>query len=183
GFADADGSTSAAEFARLYDECVASNADAAIGSRWLRGAAIDPPQPPARRIASRVFNAIVRALFFLPFTDTQCGAKVFRRNAVHEILRSLEAADFAFDIEILWRLVKHGLHVREIPTTWSDRSASTLSLFPSAVRMLGTVLRMRLQDSPVWKVPYCDGLGRKRTIPVKSSPHVLVLGKHRYFQD
>lgn len=182
GFTDADGSTPAAEFGRLFERCVASNADAVIGSRWLPGARLTCKQPPARRIASRAFNAMVRLLFHVPFADTQCGAKIFKRNSLGAITRSLEAADFAFDIEILWRLMKRGAFVLEEPTAWCDRSGSRVSLVPAAARMLGTVLRMRLVGSLLWSLPYCDGIGRAHTIPVRSSPHVLVLGDYKRFQ-
>lgn len=174
GFIDADGSTPAAEFARLYEQ--RGESDAVIGSRWLPGARLEPRQPIARRIASRVFNRLVRLCFALPFSDTQCGAKLFKRNALSHILDSLETADFAFDIEILWRLVKRGCTIREVPTFWRNDPASTVSLVPSALRMFATVMRMRLRESPFWRFPYCDIFGRKTTIPVKSSPHVLVLG-------
>lgn len=177
GFTDADGSTPAAEFMRLYEHCKQSGADAVIGSRWLPGARLTPAQPILRRFASRVFNAVVRVLFGLPFADTQCGAKIFKRSALSEILHSLEAADFAFDIEVLWRLIKHGFRVREIPTVWSDRCASTVTLLPAAGRMLATIARMRLRESVLWRIPYCDVFARRRSIPVRSSPHVLVLGE------
>ncbi|MEO9263282.1 MAG: glycosyltransferase, partial [Candidatus Baltobacteraceae bacterium] len=55
-FVDADGSTSADEFARLYQLLDRSDDDAIIGSRWLRGARIEQRQPLTRRIASRGFN-------------------------------------------------------------------------------------------------------------------------------
>jgi dolichol-phosphate mannosyltransferase len=182
-FVDADGATSAAEFARLFHACVTRGADAVIGSRWLAGAKLDPPQPLRRRIASRVFNGIVRAFFGLPFADTQCGAKIFKREVVGEILKSLEACDFAFDIEILWRLFKRGYLVEEIPTAWSHRSEGTLSLLSAAGRMFATVLRMRLSESMLWNVPYCDRIGNQSSIPVKSSPHVLILGSPGRFDD
>lgn len=183
GFADADGSTSAEEFSRLYRHCTIGSTEAVVGSRWLPCARVEPRQPRARRIASRAFNTMVRLLFSLPFSDTQCGAKVFRRTALGEILKSLEAADFAFDIEILWRLIRRGYRVLEVPTTWSDRSSSRVSLLPAATRMLATVLRMRLSESLVWKLPYCDRFGQKTTIPVKSSPHVLLLGESARYGD
>jgi glycosyltransferase involved in cell wall biosynthesis len=182
GFVDADGATSAAEYARLYGCCLRDGADAVIGSRWLPGAKLDPPQPLRRRIASRVFNAIVRVLFGLPFADTQCGAKIFKRKVVGEILRSLEACDFAFDIEILWRLARRGFRIEEIPTVWSHRGEGTLSLVSAAGRMFATVLRMRLSESMLWKVPYCDRIGHRGSIPVKSSPHVLILGDPGRFE-
>jgi len=89
GFTDADQSTSAAEFARLLNVCNRAGACGVIGSRWKRGAHVMRKQSLARRIASRIFNRTVVAMFALPFYDTQCGAKVFRRDAIRGGRRQL----------------------------------------------------------------------------------------------
>ena len=38
-------------------------------------------RPTGRRLASRLFNRAIRVLLGLPFGDTQCGLKGFRRQA------------------------------------------------------------------------------------------------------
>ena len=177
GFVDADGSTSAAEFARLYETFRQSDCDALIGSRWLAGARVEPRQPMSRRLASRTFNAIVRMLFGLGLSDTQCGAKLFRRAAINEVLRVLEVADFAFDIEILWRLKRGGYRILEEPTVWADRLAGTkIRLVRSSLGMLRSVLRLRLKETMLWRLPFLDRFGRFDVIPVKLRPRVLLLG-------
>lgn len=177
GFVDADGSTPAEEFFRLYRECVERRADALIASRWVPGAVLTPPQPWRRRIGSRVFNTVVRVLFGLPFADTQCGAKIFSRAALRTVESTLEAADFAFDIELLWRLRRAGFRIDEVPTRWCDDSTgSTVSLGKSGLRMLRTVLRMRLCESAVRHLPFGDAVGRRHAIPSKPQTSVLVLG-------
>ncbi len=177
GFVDADGSTPAPEFARLYDTLRGQNYDAVIGSRWLPGARVEPPQPFARRVASRGFNTIVRALFGLTLSDTQCGAKLFRRSAVREVLRSLEVADFAFDIEVLWRLSRAGYRICELPTVWADRCAGTkIRLVRSSWAMLRSVVRLRLKETALWRLPLVDRFGRVDVIPVRVRPRILLLG-------
>ena len=168
GFADADGSTSAREFARLFEKCARGGNDGCIGSRWLPGAQVEPRQPLRRRIASRTFNSIARLLFGLPFADTQCGAKVFRRGALQTILGSLEVADFAFDIEVLWRLTEQGSKIAEIPTVWADRAAGTkIRLFTTSWKMLKTILRMRLRPTVLWRLPFFEFFACDSIIPVR----------------
>lgn len=177
GFVDADGSTTAAEFRRLFEICRDGNYDAVVGSRWMRGARVEPPQPLERRIASRTFNAIVRMLFGLGVTDTQCGAKIFRRSAVSEVLGALEVADFSFDIEVLWRLKRAHYSILEVPTVWSDRRAGTkVALVRSSGAMLRSVLRLRLKETVLWRLPLLDRIGHEDIIPVKTRPRVLLLG-------
>jgi glycosyltransferase involved in cell wall biosynthesis len=177
GFADADGSTSAAEFRRLFEELRASGADALVGSRWLAASRVTTPQGGARRLASRGFNAIVRLLFGLRIRDTQCGAKLFRRSALRNVLGGLEVANFAFDIEVLVRLQQTGCRVVEAPTVWSDMAAGTkIHLLRSSWSMLKSVLRMRLRDSALWQIPMVDRFGRSGVIPVKDGRRILVFG-------
>lgn len=177
GFTDADGSTTAAEFMRLFHVCEQSTEIGVIGSRWKAGAVVELKQPWKRRIASRAFNLIVRTLFGFHYADTQCGAKIFRRSALNEILQSLEVADFAFDIEVLWRLKLHNRRVLEVPTVWNDRATgTTIRLAHSSLKMLQTILRLRLRETPFWHLPFAEALASASIIPVKSGVSVLVVG-------
>ncbi|MCJ7653302.1 MAG: glycosyltransferase [Actinobacteria bacterium] len=144
-YVDADGATSAAEIERLMDEIC--DADGVIGSRWIDKDVIIKKQSLFRRLASRVFNAIVRVLFGLPYKDTQCGAKVFKREAVHEVVGKLGTTNLAFDVDLLYLMKKHGFVLREVPTTWEDKDGSKICMLRAAPRMLGAVIRMRIKHS------------------------------------
>ncbi|MDO8556499.1 MAG: glycosyltransferase, partial [Nanoarchaeota archaeon] len=58
------------------------SADCVMGSRWAKRSLVTKPQPLIRRLASRGFNILVRLVLDLQFSDTQAGAKVFRRAAL-----------------------------------------------------------------------------------------------------
>lgn len=142
GFMDADGSTSVGEMLRLFSHL--GHADGAIGSRWVDGATLHVRQGFLRRAQSRGFNLIVRHLFDLPFHDTQCGAKVFRRPAVTAVIGSVAADGFEFDVELLWRLRQQGFLVEEVPLTWHDMPGSRVG--PTDVlRMLLGLFRLRMR--------------------------------------
>jgi len=175
-FADADGSTSATEFLRLFDSCLRMEADGIIGSRWLPGALVEPPQPLMRRVASRAFNMLSRWLFRLPFADTQCGAKIFKREAVRAVLSSLEIAGFAFDIDLLYKMHRKKFRIIEAATHWADRAAGTkVHIIRTSLKMLQTILRIRLQQSSLWHLPFAEFFARDAVIPVKKRTRVLVL--------
>ncbi|GAC1308840.1 MAG: hypothetical protein NVSMB21_14680 [Vulcanimicrobiaceae bacterium] len=147
GYVDADGATSAREIRRLF-EMVGADVDAVIGSRWSRDSDVTVAQPWLRRFTSRTFNACVRVLFGLRFSDTQCGAKAFKIDAVREIADSLEVSNFAFDIDLLYALNRAGRNVVETPTRWSDRDGSKIRDIGHASRaMLVAVLRLRMHHS------------------------------------
>lgn len=175
GFSDADLSTAPAEFDRLLEVCRSEELGGVIGSRWSADSLVSPPQPMSRRIASRAFNAIVRVMFGLAFTDTQCGAKVFRRAAVASVLDRLELSNFAFDIDLLLKLKRNGWALAERAIAWSDSSGTKVQLVPSSWSMLKAIVRLRLRESFIARLPYLDTLARDSVIPVRQRASVLVL--------
>jgi hypothetical protein len=141
GFLDADGSTSLGEVHRLMRAL--DGVDAVIGSRWLPGSVIPDRQGLSRRIESRVFNLVIRLLFGLRFTDTQCGAKVFKKSAVDAVLSDMTSTGFEFDVELLWRLSKKGCTILECPITWQNQGDSRVTA-GDALRMLSGLLSVRI---------------------------------------
>jgi dolichol-phosphate mannosyltransferase len=136
-FMDADNSTEYSEIRRLVG--LLGNNDGVIGSRHLSDSSIRVHQPWRRRLQSRGFNLLIRLLFGLFYTDTQCGAKVFAKQSIDQILPLLRTCGFEFDVEILWRLQKAGRHIIEVPVVWNDtqdsrlRTSDTFSMFKSLV--------------------------------------------------
>ncbi len=143
GFVDADESVTPDDVKRMFD-CL-PDVDGVIASRRLKDSRILIKQPTKRRIASRVFNIIVRLIFSLNLKDTQCGAKVFRKEAIKDVLSELKTKGFEFDVELLWRLKKKGYKVVEFPITWRHSEGSSFSL-SNAPKMFFSLLKVR-----IWK--------------------------------
>lgn len=149
GYVDADGATPPRAFLELVEKIGA--ADCVIGSRWLPGAVIHQSQSSRRRFASRAFHLIVQLLFWLNIRDTQCGAKVMKREVVEKIHDHLRIADMAFDINLLVSIKRSGFRIREVPTEWTDQAGSKVVLFHSSLTMFLSVVRVRLIYSPFYK--------------------------------
>jgi dolichol-phosphate mannosyltransferase len=176
GYADADDSASARQLDGLLERCRREQVAGVIASRWIRGATILRRQPLKRRIASRIFNGIVRLTLGLPYTDTQCGAKIFRRDAVKRVLSELELANFAFDVDLLYALKRFGFRVIEAPIVWEDSPEnSTIKLIPSACSMLLSLARLRIRYGRLRRLPYSDLVGRNGIIPAKTSLTLVVV--------
>jgi glycosyltransferase involved in cell wall biosynthesis len=173
-FVDADGATPPEELRRLVAEL--GDADCVVASRWSDGAKVLVPQTPLRRFLGRAFNFIVRSLFGLQFADTQCGAKIFRRAAIEEIIEDVETADFAFDVDVLFQLQSRGRKIREVPTVWRDREGSTVNIIVAAPRMLASILRLRLFHSPArYLIPFFDRFFGIRAIKCRRLLRILVI--------
>ena len=135
GYADADLATPVSELVRLVDVMDGAPAvDAVIGARVaVLGAQI---QRRARRhYFGRVFATAASVVLRAPVYDTQCGAKVFR--VVPALAGALEqpfASRWAFDVELLGRLMAAGCAVVEEPLrAWRDVAGSKISV-PAMVR-------------------------------------------------
>ncbi|MFA4875902.1 MAG: dolichyl-phosphate beta-glucosyltransferase [Methanoregula sp.] len=141
GYFDADGSTSIREMQTLFARL--DSADAAIGSRWVPGSNLVVRQGFLRRLESRVFNLLIRLLFGLSFHDTQCGAKVFRQEALLPLLPRMVSRGFEFDVELLWRLREAGCTIAEVPIEWQNKGDSRVQAM-DMIRMLVGLFTIRL---------------------------------------
>lgn len=108
GFFDADLATPLAEI-----ECLAlglergPNRWIAAGSRVRRlGSTID--RKPMRHYLGRIFATVVSILLGISIYDSQCGAKLFRRQAVETLFEDLFISAWFFDVELFARLIKRG---------------------------------------------------------------------------
>ena len=149
GYTDADGATPPHAFLDLVRHL--GTADCVIGSRWRRGAIIHQSQAGHRQLASRVFHLMVQLLFWLNIRDTQCGAKVMKREAVEKIHSYLRIADMAFDINLLVALHRAGFRILEVPTEWTDKIGSKVVLGRTSLTMFLSTVRVRLIYSPFYK--------------------------------
>ncbi|MDO9550207.1 MAG: glycosyltransferase, partial [Methanoregula sp.] len=140
GYFDADGSTSIDEMQRLFTHL--SDADGAIGSRWVPGSTLRVRQGFLRRMESRAFNLLIRLLFGLTYNDTQCGAKVFSKSAIESILPHMKSRGFEFDVELLWRMKRAGYRVTEVPIVWQNTGDSRVQK-RDMIRMLRGLFAIR----------------------------------------
>lgn len=149
GFVDADGSTKPESFLELVRLC--DRADCIVGSRRLPGSVIQLSQPSHRMLASSVFHLIVETLFGMHIKDTQCGAKVLRREAAMRIQSALHIADMAFDVNLLYSVKRAGFSLLEAPVEWTDSAGSTVRYFRTSTVMFLSVVRLRLVYSPFYR--------------------------------
>lgn len=148
-FADADCSTPPAEIELLAETIRATGADIAIASRWHPSSVLPKPRTRMRRLASAGFSRAVRAVFSLPFHDTQCGAKVMTRRAAQRVLPLLSSRDFVFDVDLLVTARALDLKVAEMPTVWIDRDGSRVEVLKDSLRMAASLGRLWLHHRVV----------------------------------
>jgi glycosyltransferase involved in cell wall biosynthesis len=141
-FTDADLSAPIDEAERLFD-AIRDGADVAIGSRWLDRRRQTTHQPLYRRFFGRCFNAVTRVVMGLPYADTQCGFKAFRRPAAQIIFRLQRIERWGFDPEILFIARRLHFRVKEVPVTWGHDERSKISYLRDGAKMLEDMARIR----------------------------------------
>jgi dolichyl-phosphate beta-glucosyltransferase len=141
-FSDADLSAPIEEERKL-SAAIEAGADVAIGSRSHPGAEITKAQGVVRQSMGRTFNVGLRVLGLTRFRDTQCGFKMFRREAARKIFSEARIDGFAFDVEVLLLATRAGHRIDEVPVEWENDPASRLHMIRDSVRMILEVLRIR----------------------------------------
>jgi glycosyltransferase involved in cell wall biosynthesis len=139
-FVDADGATPPQELLRLAE--ATERADGAIASRRHPAAVLPARRPLSRQVTSAGFSFAVRRLMGLPYADTQCGAKVLRREVVAAVLPHLRVNDLLFDVDLLAAARACGFRIVEVPTIWIDQDGSRVRPVADTRRMGGSLLRL-----------------------------------------
>lgn len=140
-FTDADLSSPIEEGEKLL--AALGSHDVAIGSRAVDRSLIEVHQSPFRELSGIIFNCIVRAILRLPFVDTQCGFKAFRRERCRIIFEQQTIERFGFDPELLYLARHHGLSTVEVPVRWAHSPATKVSMLRDSVQMFLDVFVIR----------------------------------------
>lgn len=141
-FSDADLSTPIAEIGKFLP-LIESGADVVIGSRALPGSDIQVRQRTLREGMGKFFNRLVRLLVLKGITDTQCGFKLFRRDAARAVFSEARIRGFGFDVEILALCARRGYRIRQVPVAWRNSPPSRVRLVRSSLGMIADLVRIR----------------------------------------
>lgn len=124
GFTDADGSTNARNFLKLYENI--GDSDGVIGSRRLPNSIVFE-RNLLESFSSWIFNRQVNLLFNLGYKDTQCGAKIFTKQIAEYLAKDYSQKGWIFDVDLLHLCKKNNFKIREFPVEWEGKKGSKLT--------------------------------------------------------
>ncbi len=127
-FTDADLSSPIEEVEKLIAAVREQNAVGAIGSRALNRKLVSVHQSAFREYSGRFFNLTMRLITGLPYADTQCGFKLFRRDVAQEVFRRVRIPGFGFDVEALFVAQRLGYLVVEVPVRWANAEGTKVTM-------------------------------------------------------
>lgn len=142
-FCDADLSVPVEELETLL-HVLGGACDMAVASRAMPESVIIGSPGLIRQGLSRLFNLLVRALFGLPFRDTQCGFKGFRREAAQAIAGRARLNGFVCDVELLILADRLSYRIGEIPVRYVHGRSSSVRLLAHAGEVLADLCRLWL---------------------------------------
>ncbi len=126
--------------------------DLVIASRFVPGLKIIRPVQLHRRVMEKIFRLIRMALINdWDVKDTQCGFKVFRREAAMKIFPKLTVKRFAFDAEVIFVANKFGCKTKELPIHLQNPPSRSLRLLRDPANMIWDLMRIRVND---WRGKY-----------------------------
>ena len=144
-YMDVDLSTDLSHFPELV-RALESGYHVAIGSRLSRESRVT--RSFKREFISRSYNLLIRAMFFTPFPDAQCGFKALTRHTAQSILPHVENDNWFFDTELLIIAAKRGYRIKSVPVKWDDDPTSTVHIVSTAAEDLKGLIRLRFGGIP-----------------------------------
>jgi dolichyl-phosphate beta-glucosyltransferase len=143
GNVDADYKTPIDQVERMLPY-LQSGYEVVIGSRRAEGTLIEKHQPLYRRLGSKGFAFVMRALVGLHgINDTQCGFKFYSRRAAIALFSKQKIDGYMFDVEIL-RLAKlDNMTIKEVGVRWADDGDTRYNPIGGTIKNAKELLRIR----------------------------------------
>ncbi len=117
-----------------------SSVDVVIASK--RDPESDDLRPPIRRVATFVFNLLLRIILDSKVSDTH-GMKGFRSKLIKELTPQVVSTEDLFDTELVIRAERSGYSIVEVPVTVEELRAAKSSLIKRAPRTVAGLFRIR----------------------------------------
>ncbi|MHC1592524.1 MAG: glycosyltransferase [Methermicoccaceae archaeon] len=136
-FMDADLASEPSLLGALIEAVRKEGYDGSIGSRKLPKSYVK--RSLDRRVATAVYNILVRLLLASGVHDHQCGFKAFRRGCIVPLLDEVRDERWFWDTEVLVRMQRKGGRIYELPISWSQGNKTNIS-FKGDVMYMGLSL-------------------------------------------
>jgi len=144
-FTDADNSTPIENVTPVLKKLTDDGFDVAVGSRAADGAS-ETNKSFFRHLMSGGLRLLVRYVLNIHVKDTQCGFKMYTKEAAQKLHRQQTIDGFSFDLESLYLASKHGYKVAEVGVEWMDAPGSKVDAKKEAIRFLQDMTRIRMND-------------------------------------
>jgi glycosyltransferase involved in cell wall biosynthesis len=146
-FLDADLAIPIEELEKFIAE-INNGYDLAIASRFIPGGKTIKKVLWYRVIMEKAFR-LIRTVIINNYTvkDTQCGFKIFRREAAMKVFPLLRIKRFAFDAEIIFVAGKFKQKIKELPIALQNPIRSHVRIVRDPINMISDLIKIRINDT------------------------------------
>eukprot|EP01024_Parvocaulis_polyphysoides_P057160 TRINITY_DN6070_c0_g1_i1.p1 TRINITY_DN6070_c0_g1~~TRINITY_DN6070_c0_g1_i1.p1 ORF type:complete len:356 (+),score=17.33 TRINITY_DN6070_c0_g1_i1:125-1069(+) len=152
--ADSDGATRIQDVEDLEKVMESQNVDLVLGSRAHLQSKAVAERPAIRIFLMRVFHLLVLMVVGDAIKDTQCGFKLYSRDAVRLIFPNCRLQRWCQDVEIIYIAQKLGLKMKEVKVKWTEMPGSKIrfsSILHMALEIVGVKVAYSLLG--LWSLP------------------------------
>lgn len=144
-YMDIDLATELKHLPELVSGITKKGFDIAVGTRNLKDSHVQ--RSLKRTIISKAYITLLKIVFGLKVSDTQCGFKAISSRAVKKLWPKMNPSDWKgaawfFDSELLILAEKIGLGIYEVPVCWKEGPYSNVSVFKDALEDLRGIIRI-----------------------------------------
>lgn len=149
-FADADGASRFSDVNRLIEsikrlEGPQGRPAVAIGSRaHMVNTDAVVKRSFIRNLLMYGLHALVFVFGIRSIKDTQCGFKLFNRNAIRSIFPYLHTEGWIFDVEILMLALRKKIPISEVAISWHEVDGSKMDLARDSINMAKDLVVIRM---------------------------------------
>ncbi|AQZ13171.1 ALG5 (YPL227C) [Zygosaccharomyces parabailii] len=149
-FADADGASKFSDVDRLLTsieklEGSKLQAAVAIGSRaHMVNTDAVVERSFIRNLLMYGLHTLVFVFGVRSINDTQCGFKLFNRQAINAIFPYLHTEGWIFDVEILMLALRKRIPIAEVPISWHEVDGSKMDLARDSINMAKDLVVIRM---------------------------------------
>lgn len=115
------------EYLKIFHDEIKEN-DIVIGSRGVPGSIIEEHQNFIREGLAIMFGKLQRFVLKLPIKDTQCGFKLFTKEAANNLFNLITLECSYFDAELLYIAYRKNMKIKQIPVNWKHDQETRLPI-------------------------------------------------------
>jgi dolichol-phosphate mannosyltransferase len=120
---DADLSHPAETIPAMVQALATTDVAVVLGSRYVQGGSVASDWGWRRKALSAWANFYVNAILRLHVKDATAGFKAWRAETLRKIdVSSIQSNGYAFQVEMNYRTVKHGMRIVEVPIRFEERA-------------------------------------------------------------
>ena len=106
--------------------------------------------PFKRWFSSRIFNILLKGIFGINVSDTQCGYKIVRKSSIMKILKQITVSNAFFLSAIFIYSKQLGMSIIELPIEYKHSDGSKFNVFMTGISYLISITAFRIRNSSLF---------------------------------